>query len=548
MDSEPIETIEPTLPVPGDRIADKYVVEELIATGGMGVVLLARHDLLDQRVAIKMLLPHMIEVPDVVSRFLREAQASVGLRGRHVVRVFDVGTLPGGAPYMVMEYLEGNDLGEELERRLTLPIEEAVGYVLEACEALVEAHAMKVVHRDVKPSNLFVCRQPDGSRIVKVVDFGISKVLGERAPSEDVSLTQTATMLGSPQYMSPEQVRSARDVDCRTDIWALGCVLYEVLTGVAPFAGESVSSVSAKIVADQPPRIERLRPGIDPALVRVIGRCLEKNRSDRFQTVAELAQALSPFAGTSHRDAAVRIANIASTGATTQPSGTPSSVTEVEEHVAGGEAGALAETVATSDPAVTARSAPGAGGDTLSSLPPGTKHESSHRARLVIAAIAAGVLLSGAIGLVLKGRQAAGEPAAEQAGPAEEPHRAPLDANAASEAEAGPGERASASTTVRGAEAEAAPDQTPGQEDASDAAEKAEGEDAPRPSGAGDAARSATVMSPQPPPRNTKRQPLVRVAPRKPEASQKSDLVGTPKPPDGVPSGGGMDDVLEDRE
>jgi serine/threonine-protein kinase len=286
---------EPRLPQPGDRIAERYVVESRLATGGMGVVVVARHELLGESFAIKVLKPDLMGTHDV-SRFLREAQSCVGLRGEHTVRVFDVGTLPSGLPFMVMELLDGHDLRRELEQRGALPIDEATTWVTEACHALAEAHARGIVHRDIKPGNLFLALQPDGRRIVKVVDFGISKLLDEPISDESPRLTQTLGLLGSPQYMSPEQVRSASQVDHRSDIWSLGCVLYELLTGVPAFAGESVSSVSAKIVVDEPTPLETLRPSLPQGLIFATMRCLSKDRAERIQSVAELAELLEPYA------------------------------------------------------------------------------------------------------------------------------------------------------------------------------------------------------------------------------------------------------------
>lgn len=299
------------MPRIGELIAGKYTIDRILATGGMGVVVAAKHIRLDQRVAIKFLLPEMLDREELVARFLREAQATVGLHGEHAVRVYDVGTLETGSPYLVMELLRGNDLDEELEVRGPLDVEEAVDYTLQACEAIAEAHRVGIVHRDIKPSNLFLARRPDGSRIVKVVDFGISKLLADEAQrGMNNKLTTTTAMLGSPQYMSPEQVRSARDVDGRTDIWSLGCVLYEMLANVPPFSAETVSAVSAMIVADKPPPLKTLRGDAPPELCKVIMRCLEKNRERRYRTVAALAEALAPFASPRSQASADRVLRI----------------------------------------------------------------------------------------------------------------------------------------------------------------------------------------------------------------------------------------------
>ena len=294
------------LPALSDVIAGKYRVEQIVASGGMGVVVLARHLHLEQLVAVKFLLPHMAQRGDIVSRFLREARAAVSLRGEHAVRVFDVGILETGAPYMVMEYLRGHDLDEELRREGARSVADAARWVLEACEAIAEAHALGIIHRDIKPANLFLARQPDGSRIVKVLDFGISKV-ADTGAQDLQKLTSTLTVLGSPQYMSPEQVRNARDVDARSDIWALGVVLYELVTDAPPFPAETVPALSAMIVSDPPAPMDAERVPLE--FQAVILRCLEKEPTRRYQNILEFVSALVPFAPGSG-NAAERIAGI----------------------------------------------------------------------------------------------------------------------------------------------------------------------------------------------------------------------------------------------
>jgi hypothetical protein len=277
---------------PGDLVAGKYRVERVLGEGGMGVVVLATHEQLDQRVALKFLLPSVVAQPEVVARFLREARAAVKIHSEHVARVIDVGTLDTGAPYMVMEFLEGEDLAQALERRGPLAAQEAVGYLLEACEAIAEAHALGVVHRDLKPGNLFLARRPSGAPVVKVLDFGISK-----APlsSKEQALTNVDAVMGSPAYMSPEQMRASRDVDPRSDIWSLGVVLFELLTQRVPFQGETMAALVAAILQDRPPPLRSLRGDAPSGLQAVIERCLEKDPARRFSSVAELARALVPL-------------------------------------------------------------------------------------------------------------------------------------------------------------------------------------------------------------------------------------------------------------
>ncbi|HUH02702.1 MAG TPA: protein kinase [Kofleriaceae bacterium] len=288
----------------GEVLAGKYRIERVLGEGGMGLVCAAMHEHLRQRVAIKFLLPAALARQETVARFLREARAAVQLKSQHVGRVIDVGTLETGAPYIVMEYLEGCDLSE-LRGPQALPPHEVVDYVLQACEALAEAHALGIIHRDIKPANLFVTRQPDGSALVKVLDFGIAKVSPLDA---DFDMTKTQAVMGSPGYMSPEQLRSTRDVDVRADIWSLGVVLYELMAGRAPFVADSFSDLCIKIAMDPPPPL--VAPHVSPDLAQVVARCLEKDPSARFSNVAELAAALAPFGPPGADVRAARIARV----------------------------------------------------------------------------------------------------------------------------------------------------------------------------------------------------------------------------------------------
>lgn len=281
------------LPVkPGEEVLGKYRVERVIGTGGMGAVVAATHLELEQLVAIKFLYTHAQNHPEALARFKREARAAVKLRSEHVARVIDVGQLETGAPFIVMEFLEGDDLGEVILSRGALPSNEAVGFVLQACEAVGEAHSLGIVHRDLKPKNLFLTKTAKGQPLVKVLDFGISKLI----TGDDLSLTRTQSVIGSPNYMSPEQLRSARDVDQRADIWAIGAILYELLTAHVPFPAETVTQLTAMVIADPPTPIESYRTDLSEGLKAIVQKCLAKNRDDRYATVEELAQALLPFA------------------------------------------------------------------------------------------------------------------------------------------------------------------------------------------------------------------------------------------------------------
>jgi hypothetical protein len=270
----------------GAVLAGRYRVERVLGQGGMGVVVKAMHLQLHQPVAMKFLLPEVLGNQQIVQRFLREAQAAVRLKSEHVARVIDVGSLESGAPYMVLEYLEGSDLSMFPRSQLSVGV--VVDLVLQACEALAEAHSLGIIHRDIKPANFFITRGADGKPLLKVLDFGISKT-----PVTGTNLTATQSVMGTPAYMSPEQMRSSRDVDQRSDIWALGIVLYELLNGTPPFGGDTFSSMVIKVVTEALPAMTVPLPG---ELSGIVYRCLEKDPARRFQNVAELAQALAPYA------------------------------------------------------------------------------------------------------------------------------------------------------------------------------------------------------------------------------------------------------------
>ncbi|MET0795024.1 MAG: protein kinase [Polyangiaceae bacterium] len=293
----------------GQILAGKYRVERVLGSGGMGFVVAAWHLELEQRVAMKFLHPLALERADTAERFRREARSAAKIRSEHVARVIDVGIMEGGVPYMVMEYLEGHDLSDEMGRVGMLPIEDAIDYVLQAIEALAEAHTAGIVHRDLKPANLFIATRADGSRIVKVLDFGISKSLLGASVAE-LSLTRTSVLIGSPLYMSPEQMRSAKDVDTRTDIWSLGVIMYEMITGQPPYTGDSIPALCASLLSDTPIAMRAIRPEVPHELEDIINRCLAKDRQHRFSTVGELARALAQFGSASsqlHVDRASRV-------------------------------------------------------------------------------------------------------------------------------------------------------------------------------------------------------------------------------------------------
>lgn len=275
---------------PGDTILGKYRVERVLGRGGMGFVVAARHVQLGELYAIKIMLPARFEDDNAGRRFIREARASARLKGEHVAQVHDVGQTEDGTLYMVMEHLEGTDFKELLATQSRLSPEDAVKYILQACNALLEAHELGLIHRDIKPANLFLTRKRrSGEPLVKVLDFGISKDMSLEKSSD---LTNSGAVLGSPLYMSPEQLLNSRDVDARTDIWSLGVVLYELVAGVPPFAGETFTQLALNILNRSPQPIRTHVPEVSSAFESVIHRCLSKEPEQRYQSIEALAKAL----------------------------------------------------------------------------------------------------------------------------------------------------------------------------------------------------------------------------------------------------------------
>jgi len=292
-------TFKEKTPDVGDTVAGRYRIERVLGEGGMGKVFEVEHTFLRQRVALKLLQPSLAKDEQARIRFEREAHSAARLKGEHVARVLDAGRTEGGTLFLAMELLLGNDLDEELRIRGALPVPEAVDYVLQACVGIAEAHALGIVHRDLKPGNLFLNRRHndgrDEARFVKVVDFGIAKWI--LAESEvDAAITNTSVALGSPAYMSPEQIRSSKDTDARTDIWALGVILYQLCLDHLPFADDNVTGVLARVLTDPPAAPESFGRTLPAELLAVIARCLSKKREERFVSVAHLGRALIPFA------------------------------------------------------------------------------------------------------------------------------------------------------------------------------------------------------------------------------------------------------------
>lgn len=287
----------------GSVIAGKYRVDHVLGEGGMGMVVAATHLGLGTRVALKFLHAALANNPDVVERFAREARASAQLRGEHVCRVSDVGQFEDGTPYMVMELLDGQDLASVLRTHGPLPANLVSDYVLQACLAIGEAHQLGIVHRDLKPGNIFLSVRTDGTPLVKVLDFGVAK-----APQEgNFSLTQTATVIGSPGYMSPEQLRSSKEADARSDIWSLGVTIYELVAGRQPWVASSITELTLRIAMDPLPP---LPPTVPPGLAAVIETCMQKDPASRYPDISALAAALAPFASHGGHDLAGGVSRV----------------------------------------------------------------------------------------------------------------------------------------------------------------------------------------------------------------------------------------------
>ncbi len=284
-------------------IGGKFSVERVIGEGGMGIVVAAKHIELDEHVAIKFLRQDLAADSDLLARFTQEARDAVKLKSEYVARTFDVG-VDDGCPFIVMEYLDGHDLGRELELKGTLPIDVAAEYIIQACAGVAAAHARGIVHRDIKPENIFLAERGDGSSIVKILDFGISKAVLSSGS------TVRNPILGSPYYMSPEQLRGG-DVDFRSDIWSLGVVLFELLAGVPAFDSEQPLGPLLRAIQRDPPRkLTDFRPMAPQELEDLILQCMAKDPAERVQSAAELSIALLKFAPKRARVPAERASSV----------------------------------------------------------------------------------------------------------------------------------------------------------------------------------------------------------------------------------------------
>jgi serine/threonine-protein kinase len=284
----------PVLPGRGALVQGRYVVTGELGRGGMGVVLAAHDEMLDRDVALKVVLPKMTRSVEIVERFSNEARSLARLESRHIVRVLDFGAISepsasAGLPFMVLELLRGEDLFSVAAREGGLSAARVVGYTLQACAGLAVAHSLGIVHRVLKPENLFLAVEPDGSECVKVLDFGVARSHGRKP------LTRGKVGVGSPGYMSPEQVEGSRHIDARSDIWTLGVVMYELLAHRNAFVGDTPQSLCLQILSGPVVPLAEVRPDLPTALVDIVERCMRRDPAERFQNVAELADALGPL-------------------------------------------------------------------------------------------------------------------------------------------------------------------------------------------------------------------------------------------------------------
>lgn len=310
----------------GDVLGQKYRVDRVLGVGGMGVVVSATHLHLEQKVALKFMLPAAFGNPEALARFQREARAAVRLKSEHVAKVLDTGVFENNSPYIVMEYLEGTDLAGELERHGPLPLRTVAEYMIHACDALAEAHSLGIVHRDLKPANLFLTNRADGTPMVKVLDFGISKV--NSLTESGLGMTKTSSMMGSPLYMSPEQMRSAKDVDQRTDVWSLGIIMYELLGGRVPFNSDTLGGLLSMVMMEPHAPLETVRPDVPRDVCLLVNHCLEKDVNRRAASVADIARALAPFCPTRALPLVDRIVTL--TGGVPAGTGSPLASTGVQ--------------------------------------------------------------------------------------------------------------------------------------------------------------------------------------------------------------------------
>lgn len=277
----------------GDIIAGKYELERLIGLGSSGSVYAARHTQLNHKVALKFLREELRTDAEAVERFFREAQAAAGIGSEHIASVTDMGQSDDGIPFLVMEYLEGQTLARAMREQSKLDIERAATIATQLCHALAAAHDKGIIHRDMKPDNVFLVPRADGSELAKVLDFGIAKI--HNPASEARALTVNGTTLGTPNYMAPEQAKALKDIDGRVDVYSVGVILYEMVAGTQPITGSSFTDIIVKATQEDPEPPSTHREDLPPELEKIILKAMARDRTWRYQSARELAEALEAF-------------------------------------------------------------------------------------------------------------------------------------------------------------------------------------------------------------------------------------------------------------
>lgn len=279
--------------IEGELVDGKYRVRRKIGEGGMGAVFEAENLRISRRVAIKTLNASAAARPEMIERFEREAQAAGRIGNDHILEVLDLGSLPDGDRYIVMEFLEGDNLGDRIKSRGAIDARVLAGLIAQVCDGLQAAHDAGIIHRDLKPDNIFLVHEKAGiADYVKIIDFGISKF---QQLSSDMSMTRTGTLMGTPYYMSPEQARGARGADHRTDIYALGVIMFEALVGEVPFAGETFNELMFNIVLAEPPSLQAKLPNLDPTFGQIVAQAMNREAALRFPSAKALGEALTAW-------------------------------------------------------------------------------------------------------------------------------------------------------------------------------------------------------------------------------------------------------------
>ena len=300
MTSGPLPDSEIVDPRCGSTLDERYRIVRRIGVGGMGVVYEGMHLLIQRRVAIKMLHAEYTRNHEILVRFRREAIAATTIRHPHIVEVLDMGTSPDGAAYMVLEFLDGRDWADDIEKAGAQPLGKTVRILRQVCDGLQAAHDKNIVHRDLKPENIYLARHGSNDDHVKIVDFGISKMTDppDAAPEPgkaQQALTKTGAAMGTPYAMAPEQMMGQKDVDHRADLWAIGVILFRALTASYPFDADTFPLLAVSVLTGEPQSLSKFRDDLPPEIQQIVTRLLEKDRALRFQSAREIRDALAPF-------------------------------------------------------------------------------------------------------------------------------------------------------------------------------------------------------------------------------------------------------------